>query len=719
MSTCGGRSAKTNQFCQRCDQLLQKLQPVFDDFAHVEYKHSSDMHALSESARKGCHMCCMFVNNISERTRERWTEIPRPLYAASTHQGRSPECTRLNLTLHGESHGTRTEPISLHRHQRTATSSNLECASIIENQGDYQEGNDVATLLTAGARLAYAPIKEWLQKCLSSHEDCNVAQSCNGERPTRLLDLDVRGKSPDIKLVNGASTGTSQYATLSYCWGGVNPVMLQTTNINDFRDRIHWSTLPQTMKDAVTVCRNLDVRYLWIDALCIIQGDDGDFNTEAPRMEAVYAGSAFTVAAAYSKNSEGGCFPKSDCLISQDSNYTVLLMGARPCGGFDNIPGNCPLDTRGWVFQERMMSPRTLFFGKDKIHWECRKGVICTYEPDFEKPHFPHWLGYAPLKQDYIRVRSLTTNPRPSDAIHQFQRLWVSVVEAYSRTNLSFIQDRLAAIAGLASIAQKHLDIEASFGLWLPFLLDDLLWEVEPLQPEQENWEDKPAENRDWVPDSLVGIPSWSWASTNARISFLHEPKPTPGKPIDGIEKPYTATVTASPPPTLFVGLHTLVSQHSTAPSVQIRGYLSKCRALPYQAKLGLCGFDLQPDRPISEAECSKRYTLREGAPQLHTFAKHSNNVVQRGKFACVFQPDFPITETTDDLMCVLIKRVQYKPYGRSVKVRDVGIVLQPTGARENQYRRIGIYSEERSYRDPLPKFMFRTSMEEQEVEVI
>lgn len=31
--------------------------------------------------------------------------------------------------------------------------------------------------------------------------------------------------------------------------------------------------LPQTFHDAIEVCRALNIRYLWIDSLCIIQND--------------------------------------------------------------------------------------------------------------------------------------------------------------------------------------------------------------------------------------------------------------------------------------------------------------------------------------------------------------------------------------------------------------------------------------------------------------
>lgn len=381
-------SAKPNQFCQLCSELIQKLQTRFDDISRSQYSHQPDIHALIESARNGCHLCSMFSNKIPEHVREQWTKALRPLSVrlSRSYHEHDDECTPLDLTLIDES-WQEANSISLHRHQRTK--SNLECASILENKESYQEENDLASQLSTGADATYALIKKWWQKCQSSHEDCTP--NMESGRPTRLLDLNAFGESPDIKLVDGADTGTDHYVTLSYCWGGINPVMLRTTNIENFRVRMDWSILPKTMKDAVTVCRNVGVRYVWIDALCIIQGPDGDFNTEAPRMEAVYAGSTFTIAAAYSKNSDEGCFNdvsplgRIDCLVSQDSNYTVFIRANKSCMGNDNIPGRCSLDSRGWVYQERMLSPRTLFFGRDEIHWECRKGVVCAHQPDFEK----------------------------------------------------------------------------------------------------------------------------------------------------------------------------------------------------------------------------------------------------------------------------------------------------------------------------------------------
>jgi len=56
--------------------------------------------------------------------------------------------------------------------------------------------------------------------------------------------------------------------------GGENINKLTTTIIT-LQDRmrcISFSEMPRTLQDAVIVTRRLGVRFLWVDALCIVQG---------------------------------------------------------------------------------------------------------------------------------------------------------------------------------------------------------------------------------------------------------------------------------------------------------------------------------------------------------------------------------------------------------------------------------------------------------------
>lgn len=127
-------------------------------------------------------------------------------------------------------------------------------------------------------------------------------------------------------------------------------------------------TLPPNFVQAIQLTRFLQVKYIWIDALCIKQGTEdegGDFHHEAHRMHHVYRNSYCNLAAADSMNPTGGFYRERDktqvtaavyemaddvgdvrqmCVVPEDLWKAQLL--------------SSPLYTRGWVFQgEKRQSP--------------------------------------------------------------------------------------------------------------------------------------------------------------------------------------------------------------------------------------------------------------------------------------------------------------------------------------------------------------------------
>jgi hypothetical protein len=76
--------------------------------------------------------------------------------------------------------------------------------------------------------------------------------------------------------------------TLSHCWGKANFMKLTNESIRDFRQGISVETLPKTFQDAIKFARELEVRWLWIDALCIIQYDKDDWQEQSKQMHDVY-----------------------------------------------------------------------------------------------------------------------------------------------------------------------------------------------------------------------------------------------------------------------------------------------------------------------------------------------------------------------------------------------------------------------------------------------
>jgi len=135
------------------------------------------------------------------------------------------------------------------------------------------------------------------------------------------------------------------------------------------------------MYDAVIITRSLGLRYIWIDALCIVQDDHQDWERDAMAMAQVYTRSFITIAATSSTNGDGGCFHAPPLVPTAELKWT--LDGASPAQkvGFreynqqkfsEHVNGG-PLNQRAWVIQERSLSPRIIHYTDRGLFWECQE----------------------------------------------------------------------------------------------------------------------------------------------------------------------------------------------------------------------------------------------------------------------------------------------------------------------------------------------------------
>lgn len=148
---------------------------------------------------------------------------------------------------------------------------------------------------------------------------------------------------------------------------------LRRATITDLMDGIDMNELPKTVKEAVMVCRKLTLRYIRADALCIMQDDDDELATDISRMGSAYAGSLLSIAASDSKNGEDGCFRirsplKQPCRIWTDNKHVVYFsrIFLYDHEGHD-AETEYALDYRAWIYQERLLSPRTIHFGRHRL----------------------------------------------------------------------------------------------------------------------------------------------------------------------------------------------------------------------------------------------------------------------------------------------------------------------------------------------------------------
>jgi hypothetical protein len=111
----------------------------------------------------------------------------------------------------------------------------------------------------------------------------------------------------DLQLCEGQNE-IAQYATLSHCWGFHQPLRTTKATLDLHLQKIRFSDLAKTFQDAAVTCRRLGIRYLWIDSLCIVQGDEEDWQIQSAQMASIYKGSTLTIAASSAHDGTEGCF---------------------------------------------------------------------------------------------------------------------------------------------------------------------------------------------------------------------------------------------------------------------------------------------------------------------------------------------------------------------------------------------------------------------------
>jgi hypothetical protein len=124
--------------------------------------------------------------------------------------------------------------------------------------------------------------KDQFKECQQSHRLCNLGkQSTLPDRVLQIADsgsgnpLDESWLESDINLYESAGEQAA-YATLSHRWGIQQPLRLLYNNASEFRRKILWASLSKIFQHAIVFARKLDIAYIWIDSLCIIQDSKDD-----------------------------------------------------------------------------------------------------------------------------------------------------------------------------------------------------------------------------------------------------------------------------------------------------------------------------------------------------------------------------------------------------------------------------------------------------------
>ena len=232
--------------------------------------------------------------------------------------------------------------------------------------------------------------------------------------------------------------------------------------------------------DVSRLCKNKslpEAEILWIDSLCIIQDDEGDWAKEAALMASVYSHSYFTLAALDSKDSSAGCNMVADIQTSYSNRFTDIDfygLGKDESSFhhqrlrffeflfFDDGSIEAEhLNSRAWTLQERELSRRVISFSSQALLWECSELRTTSQRP---------WENI----DRYITLLSAET--AFTKGLFKSNTSWDDIVEDYSARSLTKQTDKLIALSGIAQAAQEFYQ-GATYvgGLWSSLIPEVLL----------------------------------------------------------------------------------------------------------------------------------------------------------------------------------------------------------------------------------------------------
>jgi hypothetical protein len=283
------------------------------------------------------------------------------------------------------------------------------------------------------------------------------------------------------------------------------PFKTTLTTIDERQKGFKKDELSALFRDAIELTRRYGLRYLWIDALCIIQDSPDDWNQESSKMHRIYSDACLNISAAVSTGSSVGIFESSDRSrlllepplaipgFSRKENSEGWIF-YQFCDPAQNLETSNIVQRRAWVWQESELTPRRIDYAS-KLRWVCRTTSHTEFNPTGDA-YDPFSGGnhnfYGEVSTHYDPFRNIGLLNLDVSLPLSY---WYNGLDRFRRRKITYLQDRLPAIAGVAKIVQQRTHYNYKAGLWLEEIHRGLLWISTVLGQ-------RPSTTR---------APSWSW----------------------------------------------------------------------------------------------------------------------------------------------------------------------------------------------------------------
>ncbi|KAG2089245.1 heterokaryon incompatibility protein-domain-containing protein [Suillus discolor] len=346
-------------------------------------------------------------------------------------------------------------------------------------------------------------MRKWISLCQENHGDkCGNVWKMHRKLPGFVRVVDV------VSMAVVLAPSGCRYLTLSYVWGSIGAEYWTTKGNIAERSTpggLNALNLPETIADSILFVRQLGERYLWIDALCIIQDDLLDKSIQLRAMDLVYGLSHLTIVAASAMTARDplpGCRPRTRTLQQHIEVVQGLHLYVAP-PRLGEALAQSTWNTRCWTYQESALSCRRIYFTGPQVYFECKCDIFCEDIVAESK--------CLPLSHSFLQ--SSFGEPFPYlDLVSSY----TVTVDRYTPRNLTVESDVVDAFTGVTNALAMAFELgdpdkTFQYAMMLPDMHLALLWQHDPQTPR----------TRRLLPDGgNPPWPSWAWAAWRGGVIY-------------------------------------------------------------------------------------------------------------------------------------------------------------------------------------------------------
>ncbi|KAJ0119207.1 HET-domain-containing protein [Diaporthe amygdali] len=379
-------------------------------------------------------------------------------------------------------------------------------------------------------------LRTWMRICAEQHGDTCSYSLRSGQEDTSQGDL-LDSRTTLIRFID-TQKGTIitlknivieslEYAALSYVWGKTKTYILTAETATELEESegIVEDKASKTIVDAIELCRTLGVRYLWVDALCILQDDPVDKAIQLQAMSHIYRCASFTIVAASGDNADAGLpglrpgtrsFEQEEVLVAPatDSEPALSLM----------TTANPKLKASVIIWRKQRG------IHAEQVYFSCNQVVFC--EESYNEYGPPYLYPFEPSGSE-LSLRVARQHAEPDDASERFWIRYRAAVERFTRRELGYKGDVYDAFAGLQRALSDMSGEKFVWGLPCSRLSAALAWDTFSGQRRRGDLSTLPMTEL----NERVGFPSWSWMGWigEAHVSVTDERLELGETPLIGV----------------------------------------------------------------------------------------------------------------------------------------------------------------------------------------